>query len=129
MAQIVRTNQRIMLKITIHDSAEELRFRLEGKLAGPWVAEFRQCWETAASTTTGRLTVADLQDVDFIDEEGKSLLAQMHQRGVRLEAVTPLIQSLVKECTSQYGRVEEQPARSINAIVCSDTSGFDPRPL
>lgn len=116
-----------MLKITILDSAQELRFRLEGRLAGPWVNELRQCWQTAESTTSGRRTVADLQDVDFIDDQGQSLLAEMHRKGVQLEAVTPLIQALVQECKIRCGTVEEKPARSKNALVCSDTPGFDPR--
>lgn len=116
-----------MLKITMHDSAQELRFRLEGKLAGPWVEELRQCWHTAESTTQGRRTVADLQDVDFIDDQGQSLLAEMHLKGVRLEAVTPLIQSVVQDCQKRCGRVERKPARNVNAIFCSDTPGFDPR--
>ncbi len=118
-----------MLKITIHDSAQELRFGLEGRLAGPWVEELRQCWHTAESTTQGRRTVADLQDVDFIDDQGQSLLAEMHLKGVRLQAVTPLIQSLVQDSQRRCGTVEGKPARNANALVCSDTSGSDPRAL
>ena len=61
-----------MLKITLHDSSDELRFKLEGKLSGPWVGELRQCWQTAASTTHGRNTILDLREVDFVDPEGQS---------------------------------------------------------
>ena len=118
-----------MLKITILDSPQELRFRLEGRLAGAWVEELRQCWRTAESTTEGRRTVADLQDVDFIDEEGQSLLAEMHGKGVQIEAVTPLIQALVKDCKGRCGTVEGKPARSKNALVCTDTSGLDSRAI
>jgi hypothetical protein len=116
-----------MLKITILDSAQELRFRLEGRLAGLWVEELRQCWHTAESTTHGRCTVADLQDVDFIDNQGQSLLAEMHLKGVQLEAVTPLIQALVQDCKGRYGTVEGKPARSKDALLCTDTPGYDPR--
>jgi hypothetical protein len=116
-----------MLKITILDSAEELRFRLEGRLAGPWVDELRQSWHTAESTTQGRRTLADLKDVDFIDDEGQSLLAEMHQRGIQLEAVTPLIQSLIKECKTRCVTVEGKSARGKNALVCSETPGPNPR--
>ena len=68
-----------MLKITLHDSSEELRFKLEGKLAGLWVGELQQCWRTASSTTQGRNTIVDLRDVDFVDPEGQSLLAEMYR--------------------------------------------------
>jgi len=120
-----------MLKTTLHDSSEELRRKLEGKLAGPWVAELQQCWRTAASTTHDRKTVVDLGDVDFVDPEGQSLLAEMHRQGVRLVAVTPLIQALVQEISGQPGcvTVEEKSARRFHALASPDTAGRDPRAL
>jgi hypothetical protein len=114
-----------MLKITLHDSSAELRFRLEGKLSGPWVTELRQCWHTASSTTAGRQTVVDLRDVDFVDHDGQLLLAEMHSRQVELQAITPLIRALVEEVcrTSGCATVEEQPPdRSDDAFVCSDSA-------
>ena len=36
-----------MLRITIHDDPGSLTFQLEGKLAGPWVAELEDCWQKA----------------------------------------------------------------------------------
>jgi len=112
-----------MLKITIHDSAAELRFHLEGRLSGAWVEELRQCWQTAASTTSGRTTVLDLCDVDFIDPAGQRLVAEMHACGVRLMAATPLIQAIVEDACRACGcgtvagsdTVERKLARSANA--------------
>lgn len=120
-----------MLKITIHDSANELRFRLEGRLCGPWVTELRQCWQTAVSITGGRRTVLDLREVDFVDPDGQSLMADMCHQGVRLLAITPLIRSLIGEIPSTpgYGTVEEKPARPPDDFACPDTSGRDPRTL
>jgi ABC-type transporter Mla MlaB component len=86
-----------MLKITLHDSAEELRFRLEGRLSGAWVTELRQCWQTAQSTTGGRKTTLDLGEVDFVDADGQALLEDMRRHGVALQAATPLIRELVGE--------------------------------
>jgi anti-anti-sigma regulatory factor len=86
-----------MLKITLHDSAGEFRLKLEGRLSGPWVRELEQCWTTAASTTSGRRTVVDLGEVDFIDPQGQLLLSNMFAHGVEMEAVTPLICSVLKE--------------------------------
>jgi len=99
-----------MLKITIEDSSRELRFRLEGRLAGLWVAELRQVWQTAASTTAGRSTVADLSDIDFVDDCGAVLLADMHHAGVGLVGVTPLIKALLEEITDSVpcGTVEDR---------------------
>jgi len=119
-----------MLKITLHDSSRELRFKLEGKLSGPWVRELQQCWQTAASATTGRSTVVDLGEVDFVDPAGQLLLAEMHREGVRLVALTPLIRSVVEEvcCDPCCGTVE-RPASSHDALVRPDTIGPDPRAL
>ena len=101
-----------MLKITIEDSSRELRFRLEGNLAGPWVGELRQVWQTAASTTAGRTTVADLTDVDFVNESGQTLLAEMHHAGVGLVGVTPIIQAVMEEIT--------------NSVHCATVEGRSP---
>lgn len=120
-----------MLKITMHDSASELRFQLEGRLAAAWVGELRQCWETACSTTEGRATVLDLGDVDFIDQDGQALLSDMFGRGVRLVAVTPLIQGLVDESCGQFGcaKVETKPHRRSHAFVCADSTRSDSRAI
>ena len=119
-----------MLKITMHDSASELRFQLEGRLAAAWVGELRQCWETASSTTAGRMTILDLGDVDFIDQDGQRLLTEMFRCGVRLVAVTPLIQGLVDESCGEYrcGKVEAKPRRS-HAFVCPDSTRSDSRAI
>jgi anti-anti-sigma regulatory factor len=98
-----------MLKITLHDSARELRLKLEGRLSGLWVNELEQCWKTASSTTHGRKTILDLGEVDFVDPAGESLLAQMHGQGVELVAVTPLIRAVLQEICHPppCGRVEK----------------------
>lgn len=112
-----------MLKITLHDSASELRFRLEGKLSGLWVAELRQCWQTAQSTTRNRKTVLDLADLDFVDPEGQLLLEDMHRQGVTLLAMTPFIRAIVDEvCHSRRcATVEEQPLHVARATARSDS--------
>ncbi|MGA8581683.1 MAG: STAS domain-containing protein, partial [Bryobacteraceae bacterium] len=103
-----------MLRITIHDSARELRMKLEGKLSGPWVEELRQCWRTASSTTAGRTTSLDLSEVDFVDDAGQELLSEMRRQGVRLDAATPLIRALVEEGIEPAccATVEEKPGGS-----------------
>jgi hypothetical protein len=112
-----------MLKITLHDSASEIRLRLEGRLAGLWVRELGQCWHTAASTTAGRKTVLDLREVDFVDEAGESLLGEMCRAGVKLLSATPLIRDVVARCA----RVEDKSSDHVPAS--SHKHGPDPRAL
>lgn len=119
-----------MLKITILDSAQELRLRLEGRLAGPWVNELRQCWQTAASTTQLRPTILDLREVDFVDADGQGLLGDMHRKGVRLEAASPLMQHLVEEIVGEeYGRVEGKSAERLDAFVSPHPPRRNARPV
>jgi hypothetical protein len=73
-----------MLRITIHDSAGECRFRLEGKLAGASVNELEMCWRTASSTTAGRRTAVDLRRLEAADASGGALLQAMARDGVEL---------------------------------------------
>jgi hypothetical protein len=86
-----------MLKITLLDRAQEMRFRLEGRLSGAWVGELGQSWRTASSTIRDRQAVVDLGEVDFVDSEGEALLTEMRRAGVRLHAATPLMRALVEE--------------------------------
>jgi hypothetical protein len=110
-----------MLKITLLDSAKELRFRLEGRLSGPWINEFRQCWLTASSTTAGRRTVVDLREVDFVDPAGETLLRELLDGGVDLEAATPFMKAVVKRIAGAgCDTVEEKSSRTANALLCTD---------
>ena len=107
-----------MLKITLHDSSGELRFKLEGRLSGAWVGELRQCWKTALSTLRDRKTTLDLCEVDYVDHDGETLLREMSQHGVALKATTPLIRELVQEIgkTERCATVEGAPGQSSNVL-------------
>jgi ABC-type transporter Mla MlaB component len=113
-----------MLKITLHDSASELRFKLEGKLSGLWVKELRQSWQTAQSTVRNRKTVLDLADLEFVDPEGQALLEEMHRQGVTMIAMSVFIRAIVDEvCRSRRcGTVEEQTP---NVVASPATAGPD----
>jgi anti-anti-sigma regulatory factor len=73
-----------MLKLTIHDNVEMLRFQLEGRLAGPWVQELEQCWKTASSTLGRRALQIDLRHVTDMDDAGRDLLLQLHASGANI---------------------------------------------
>jgi anti-anti-sigma regulatory factor len=73
-----------MLKLTIHDNVEMLRFQLEGELAGRGVQELEQCWRTASSTLGSRAFQVDLRHVTDMDQAGRDLLHQLRASGANL---------------------------------------------
>ena len=65
-----------MLKITADRDAGRAIFKLEGRLTGPWVEELKICWQKSVAAGQPIKGVA-LDEVIFIDEAGKELLADM----------------------------------------------------
>jgi hypothetical protein len=93
-----------MLKITKNNGAGATTFKLEGRLAGAWVNELRNCWEQAGEEGAVRI---DLTEVSWVSDEGKALLGEMHRRGAELLAADLLMAAIVAEIcaeTTQAGR-------------------------
>jgi anti-anti-sigma regulatory factor len=84
-----------MLRITVDNAGEDLRLTLEGKLAGSWVREFRECWQKAAPGGERRIVV-DLREVDFVDSDGQIALADLRRAGARFVVSTPVMQAVVR---------------------------------
>ncbi len=87
-----------MLRITTENEGNLLSFRLEGRLAGPWVAVLRDCWERRPS---GRATEVDLRGVTFVDLAGRALLAEMTRQNAQLVACDCQMRALLAEIDSQ----------------------------
>lgn len=84
-----------MLKITVEAEPNRTIFKLEGRLAGPWVEEFKRCW--AKSSDKGEPIQVMLNEVTFIDAKGRSLLADMHHQGVALMATGCMTKAIIEE--------------------------------
>jgi hypothetical protein len=74
-----------MLRITTLNDAGVLTFRLEGRLAGAWVSELRDCWQNCLGGRPALVHV-DLRSLTFVDAAGKALLGEMHRQGAKLSA-------------------------------------------
>jgi len=72
-----------VLRIHRETRDDEPRLVLEGKLAGPWVAECRALLAEAARQ--GGAPALDAREVHFADAEGLALLAELDAAG-RLRA-------------------------------------------
>src|SRR5579864_419374 len=82
-----------MLKITVKRDEASSTLMLEGKLAGPWVAELQSSWDVERATA--KQVSLDLNEVTFIDAEGKALLTKLHGEGAKLISKGCLIRSIV----------------------------------
>ncbi|TMA80727.1 MAG: hypothetical protein E6J74_39540 [Deltaproteobacteria bacterium] len=69
--------------------------KLEGRLTGPWLEELRTCWQEAGAETQQVGVV--LNEVIFIDEAGRKLLADMHRQGVELTAAGCMTKAIIEE--------------------------------
>ncbi|MBV9624417.1 MAG: hypothetical protein JOZ14_10610 [Acidobacteria bacterium] len=92
-----------MLKISSIDTQVERRVVLEGKLVGPWVAELRKYWETAARGIEIPIVV-DLRNVTFISQEGEDLLSLLMNEGAKFSCQGVLTKYLLKRLERQCGR-------------------------
>jgi hypothetical protein len=68
---------------------------LEGRLAGPWVDELRDCWQRARRDGAP-ITVA-LTQVSYVDNAGKSILTDMHRQGAELVAEGCMVKAMIEE--------------------------------
>ena len=87
-----------MLRITTKTEALKTTFELEGKLAGAWVGELERCWREISS---GQAVKVSLEAVTFIDDDGKKLLARLHESGAELNASGCMNKCIVQEIISQ----------------------------
>ena len=75
-----------MLRITTRVVDGRIGLFIEGRLSGPCVSELQKCWQGAVTGQAPLPSVVDLTDVSFIDANGKQLLTQMHEHGIKLVA-------------------------------------------
>jgi len=98
-----------MLKITKNNGAGVTTFKLEGRLAGPWVNELRSCWEQAGEGAAIRI---DLTEVSWVSDEGKALLGEMRRSGADLLAADLLMAAVVAEICAETELAERKIDRS-----------------
>ena len=86
-----------MLRITVHEDPSSVTFQLEGRLAGRWVRELKECWQRTAATQQKPIVRVDLTGVTFVDAEGQACLLALHHQGAELVAADCLTKAIVAE--------------------------------
>jgi ABC-type transporter Mla MlaB component len=98
-----------MLRITIMDSADSRTLKLEGKLAGPWVAELARVWQARSDWASLKRLQIDLRGLDFVDAQGSRLLREIfYETKACFLANSPLTQYFADLATRKAGPVGEK---------------------
>lgn len=91
-----------MLRITILESADATRMKLEGKLAHAWVGEAQRMWNDVSTTAMKKEVIVDLSGVSFVDDDGRELLTRIYAGGGKLVGSRPMIRALIEEIQSNF---------------------------
>jgi len=96
------------LKITINEEAQAATIRLEGRVTGPWVDEFKQAWNSlSASLGTKRLAV-DLRGVTHMNSDARRILAEIHKKtGAQFLTGSPMTKYFADEARCELDKNEE----------------------
>ena len=91
-----------MLRIVVGDGPCQVTLKLEGSLAGPWVAELEHAWRQARPGLNSRSLCVDLTAVDYVDEAGKYLLALLSREGAQVTAAGTAMTELVRTIAEDW---------------------------
>ena len=90
-----------MLRVTVQNETDPKVIRVEGKLAGPAVAELEDCW--SKSLADGPFVV-DLRSVTFASADGRDLLTRMHRAGAKLMSSGTMMNAIVEQIAGVRSR-------------------------
>ena len=93
-----------MLKINFSQTPAEEKWNLHGRLSGPWVDEFRACWNVNHRADAGRACIVDLNDVTFIDKSGEQLLRTLTEDGAQFTASGTYIKHVIENLSARSKR-------------------------
>ena len=96
-----------VLKITVDEKPKQLTLKLEGRIAGPWVAEFNRTWHSLAPSLNSKKLSLDLRGVIQIDAEGQRLLSEIYDMtGTEFQTNSLEMEFCVQEVMREHHRSE-----------------------
>lgn len=93
-----------MLKITADTAPDVVTYKLEGKVAGPWVDELERTWHLQQDSFRNKQVLVDICEVTFVDAEGMKLLTWMYSQGARFKTLGCMGEGIVEEIVVQCSR-------------------------
>ena len=90
------------LRIRVHEQESLIEVTLEGRLAGPWVAELSRAWRETAPRLGRRKLILNLRDLTFSDSKGEQVLREIvAQTSAKIFSSTPWTKYLAHEISSR----------------------------
>jgi len=113
-----------MLKLTVQRDETKSTLLLEGKLAGAWVAEVENSWNVERAKA--KEVLVDLNEVTFVDSEGKALLTRLHQAGATLICKGCLTRAIVAQACGETSEATSHQKKmdSTHKIIKAILIGF-----
>ena len=100
----------LTLRISLQETERAIEITLEGRVAGPWVAELSRVWVETAPRLDSRNLILDLRNVTYADDAGTGALRAIYaQTHARLFAGTPWTEYLAEEIRrSKAEQIDEE---------------------
>lgn len=75
--------------------------KIEGKIVGAWTTELKRVWDSLSPCLCGKKLFIDLCGVNYIDPEGRKVLAEIYRRTrARFHTNTPLTEYFAQQASS-----------------------------
>jgi outer membrane protein TolC/ABC-type transporter Mla MlaB component len=131
--QLASPQEAGMLRITPTAHENRLTLALEGKLAGPWVAELAKVWSEWQGRVGPGDTTIDLSRATFVDEAGRGLLAELHREGCVLLGggcyVRKLVEGIIQGRETGAARPRWCALAALGLALAGTLAAADPPPL
>jgi anti-anti-sigma regulatory factor len=103
------------LRITVEANEETMVVKLEGRIAGPWVAELDRLWAQTSPSLASRRVSLDLRETTYADAGGIRVLRAIYsQTEAAILTSTPWTQYLADEVTRKSDNQSSPEAQNAN---------------
>jgi ABC-type transporter Mla MlaB component len=101
-----------VLKITVEEKERLVTLKLEGKVTGPWVAEFSRTWQSLAPSLNSKKLSVDLREVTQISAEGRRLLAEIYnQTSAEFQTDSLLMELYAQEAMREHHKNDKRSTK------------------
>ena len=92
-----------MLKITVQEETDTVILKLEGRIAGPGIAEIHRAWRSLTPALNSKKLVVDLRGVSSIDGDGELLMGELYAKtGAEFQTSSVFIEFLIHKAIENH---------------------------